>query len=99
MTMLDGIRQKLAQELGVLEEEVKFNLLDTGLFSDLRIPGPGATDLDFLDEEGTEDVIGRGASLEEALENAVSTYRHKKSQQPFAFHRRAPFQMHKSKSN
>lgn len=98
MSLLGGIRRKLAEELGVPEEEVQFNLLDTGMFTDLRIPGPGAAELDFLAEE-TEDIIGRGASLEEALENAVSTYRHKKSQQPFAFHCRAPFQMHKSKSN
>lgn len=95
-SILDPLRQKLAQELGRTVEETQYNLLDMGRCVDLRIPGPGTNKLDFLEDEGTDDIIGRGKTFEEALEDAVSAYKVEQSKMPFVY-RHADCELHEQK--
>ncbi|HET9641664.1 MAG TPA: hypothetical protein VFP46_02350 [Candidatus Paceibacterota bacterium] len=74
--MSDLMRKAILKRLGLCEDlPFAFVLYSHGVISYVRVPPPDRESLDMLPEDDTCDIIGKGFTPEDALQDAASTYR------------------------
>jgi len=68
------LEREIARNLGILETALSFSLVCNRFGVEIRVPAPGARELDCLPPEETQDVVGQGKTSQEAIVDVSRRY-------------------------